>query len=205
MTNKPNESRRPNMTREDYLLEYITQLRPLFWEQSIALPDNLRVSCGWPRAQGRKGSHAIGQCFARQASRDTTSEIFISPVLDDAVDVGAVLVHELIHAWDDCRHGHHGPFRKAALAVGLQGKMRFTTAGPELKERLNALRSHLGPYPHASLDSSQQAGKQKTRLVKVVCDRSGCNYCFWTRRLHLDRGIPTCVCESRMSEIARRW
>jgi hypothetical protein len=199
---RQDESRRG--TREDYLVEYIDLLRPLFWDRNIILPDNLRVSCGWPRAHGRQGSLAIGQCFARQASRDTTSEIFISPVLDDAVDVGAVLVHELIHAWDDCRHGHRGPFRKAALAVGLQGKMRATTAGPELKERLNALCSHLGPYPHAKLDSSQVAGKQKTRLMKVVCDRNGCNYCFWTTRFHLDRGTPTCVCGSRMSEIARR-
>ncbi len=192
-------------TREDYLVEYIEGLRPLFWEQNIILPGNLRVSCGWPRLQGRKGSHAIGQCFARQASRDTTSELFISPVLEDAVQVGEVLVHELIHAWDDCKNGHRGPFRKAALAVGLQGKMRATTAGPELKARLNALSSQLGPYPHASLDCSQVPGKQKTRLVKVVCDRYGCNYCLWTTRKWLDIGIPTCNCGSTMSEIARRW
>jgi hypothetical protein len=204
MATSPNETRRPGLTREDYLLEYITVLRPLFSEHAIELPDSLRVSCGWPRATGRKGSHAIGQCFARQASRDTTSEIFISPVLDNAVDVGAVLVHELIHAWDDCRHGHRGPFRKVALAVGLEGKMRATTASPELKERLNALCSGLGPYPHASLDSSQVPGKQRTRLVKVVCDRYGCNYCFWTTRMWLDVGTPTCVCGSSMSEIARR-
>src|SRR5262249_53310025 len=125
-------------TREDYLNHYINLLRPLFLAKSIVLPENLRVSCGWPRAQGGKGSHAIGQCFARCASRDTTSEIFISPALDNPVEVGAVLIHELIHAWDDCRHGHRGPFRKAALAVGLQGKMRATIAGPKLQERLNA-------------------------------------------------------------------
>jgi hypothetical protein len=181
-------------------------LRPLFDEKGITLPTSLRIACGWPlgRRLGRQGrSHAIGQCFVQKASSDGSSEIFISPELDNGVTVAAVLVHELIHAADDCRNGHRAPFRKMAIGVGLAGPMRATHAGPELRERLNALCIELGPYPHARLDATLVSRKQGTRLIKVVCNRASCRYSVWTTRTWLDLGTPTCVCGSRMSEIAR--
>lgn len=182
-------------------------LRPLFEERGIVLPDSFRIACGWPlgRQSGTTGrSHAIGQCFAQRASKDGTSEIFVSPELDKAFSVLPVLVHELIHAADDCVSGHRGPFRKMAITVGLHGPMRSTYAGPELRARLNALSTELGPYPHASLDASQAHKKQGTRLIKVVCDRASHGYSCWTTRMWLDEGTPTCVCGSRMSEVTRR-
>ena len=79
-------------TREDWLIEAVDALRALFAERGIALPEKIRVSCGWPhsgnRGQGR--AHVIGQCWAR---KDGTSEVFISPVLDDGLAVATVLVH----------------------------------------------------------------------------------------------------------------
>ena len=125
-------------TREDWLQATATMLRPLFDEKGITLPTSLRIACGWPlgRRLGRQGrSHAIGQCFVQKASSDGSSEIFISPELDNGVTVAAVLVHELIHAADDCRNGHRAPFRKMAIGVGLAGPMRATHAGPEPKAR----------------------------------------------------------------------
>jgi hypothetical protein len=193
-------------TREDWLVNAVSGLRPLFAEKSILLPDRIRISCGWPHAgnRGRGIAHTIGQCWARKASHDGTSELFVSPVLDDGVTVGGVLTHELVHSADDCRNGHRGPFRKMAIALGLEGPMRATYPGPALKERLNALVASIGPYPHARLDPTQVSVKQKTRLVKVVCDRSSCGYAFWTTRMWLDLGTPTCVCGATMSEIALR-
>ncbi|MDP2403742.1 MAG: hypothetical protein Q8M27_07925 [Methylotenera sp.] len=34
------------------------------------------------------------------------NEIFISPKLDDSVEVMDTLVHELVHAADNCEHKH---------------------------------------------------------------------------------------------------
>jgi len=190
-------------TREDWLRAAATMLRPSFEEENIVLPASFRIACGWPlgRQRGSRGSsHAIGQCWAQRASKDGCSEIFISPELDDPCAVTAVLVHELIHAADDCQHGHRGPFRKMATAIGLCGPMRSTYAGPDLRERLNVLCGHLGPYPHARLDATQVARKQGTRLIKVVCKRTDCGYSVWTTRMWLDLGTPICVCGSGMSE-----
>jgi len=194
-------------TREEWLLAAAELLRPLFVDKGIPLPDAMRIACGWPlgRRRGSPGrSHTIGQCFTRKASGDGTSEIFISPELDDAVTVLGVMIHEFIHAADDCRNGHRGPFRKMALSIGLRGPMRSTRPGPELAERLNDLSKQLGPYPHARLDAAQVPGKQTTRLIKVVCDRQAHGYATWTTRRWLDDGTTTCPCGSSMSEVTRR-
>jgi hypothetical protein len=192
-------------TREDWLVAASGLLRPIFSEAGIAVPDSLRISCGWPYGS-RRGSRsdAIGQCWARKASNDGASEIFISPALDDSFAVAAVMVHEFVHAADDCRNGHKKPFRDMAIRVGLKGPMRATSAGPELARRLNALCEVLGPYPHARLDPARVTRTQGTRLIKIVCDRPGHNYSVWTTRMWLDVGTPVCPCGSRMSEIARR-
>jgi len=126
-------------------------------------------------------------------------------MLDDAFEVTEVLCHELIHAALDCEDGHGPRFRKLAVAIGLEGPMRSTHAGPELRECLNVLCAELGPYPHARLDPTQGLKKQSTRLIKVVCNRAP-NECFafWTTRKHLDLGTPTCWCGSTMSEVTRR-
>jgi hypothetical protein len=194
-------------TREDWLLSAAEMLRPLFEEKEILLPRAFRIACGWPlgRRRGSQGrSHALGQCWPHRASKDGSSEIFISPELDDAIVVLGVQVHELIHAADDCRNGHRGPFRKMALAMGLCGPMRSTEPGPDLRGPLNVLSNQLGPYPHARLDATQRPGKQSTRLIKVVCDRQSHGYAFWTTAMWLDEGTPTCVCGSCMSRVARK-
>jgi hypothetical protein len=188
------------MTREEWLNRMTEALRPHFEGVRLSLPA-LRVSCGWPSARGLASptskNRTIGQCWAPHCSADGTSELFISPVLADAADVAAVLVHELIHAAIGCDQGHGPQFRRAALAAGLTGKMTATTATPELAERLNVLAAQIGPYPHASLDRSQQK-KQSTRLIKLRCPE--CGYTVRTTRQWIAAGLPTCPCGQEMQE-----
>lgn len=106
-----------------------------------------------------------------------------------------VLVHELVHAADDCRSGHKGAFRRLATAIGLTGRMTATVAGPELAARLHALAEELGPYPHAALDASMRK-KQSTRMLKVVCP--DCGYAVRTTNKWLEIGVPTCPCGTEM-------
>src|SRR5690349_10363518 len=119
-------------TREEWLVAAVEAFRPMF----SALVDEqipaVRVSVGWPGGNGRKNA-VIGQCWATAASADKVAQLFISPVLDDAVRVLDVLAHEIIHAIDDCQSGHKGRFAKIAKALGLTGKMTATVAGDELK------------------------------------------------------------------------
>ncbi len=57
------------------------------------------------------------------------NQIFISPALSDSVAVLDTLMHELIHAVDDCENKHGPVFKKMALKLGLKGPMRSAGAG----------------------------------------------------------------------------
>ena len=113
--------------------------------------------------------------------------------------MGAVLVHELVHHAVGVEHGHKGPFRKCAVAVGLVGPMRATTAGPALASRLHALAESIGPYPHAQLDANAGRKKQTTRMLKVTCADCGC-IVRMTRQWLDEVGAPTCACGGAMAE-----
>ena len=78
----------------------------------------------------------MGQCWSRQSSSNEQNQIFISPVLHDDVEVLDTLVHELVHAVDDCQHKHGKEFKAIALSLGLKGPMRSADAGPELRQTL---------------------------------------------------------------------
>lgn len=189
------------MTREQWLLQMVERLRPVFAQAGHPLPAPIRVSCGWPteRALAPTGKNrSVGQCFSTACSADGAHELFVSPALDDPERVSEVLVHELCHAVDNCRHGHGPQFRTIAIAVGLEGPMTATVAGPQLRERLNALLSQMPGYPHRTLDMRVDAKKQGTRLLKIVCP--SCGYTARTTRQWLSRGLPACPCGVRMAE-----
>jgi hypothetical protein len=184
-------------TREAWLATLAHKLRPQFAAYGGTLPDQLRISSGWParRAVSRHNRH-IGECWARSASRDGTVEIFISPYLEAPLEVGCTLIHELVHAAVGVEWGHQGPFKRLALAIGLKGPMRSTHAGEVLRARLNVLITTLGPYPHARLNPMWQRHKQSTRLHKVMCQ--ACGYTARITMRWLERGLPTCPCGTAM-------
>src|SRR5262249_48098986 len=124
---------------------------------------------------------------------------FLSPCLADPVEVGAVLVHELVHHAVGVEHGHKGPFRKLAVAIGLTGPMRSTSAGPALTERLHAIAKSIGPFPHATLDPVTGRKKQSTRMLRVTCTECGC-IVRMTRQWIEEVGTPTCACGGEMAE-----
>lgn len=180
-------------TREAWLEKAAAAMRPLFDAQGADVYPKFRVSCGFPK--GGKGK-TIGQAWTPKASGDGTAELFISPVLQDPVRVLDVLMHELVHAVVGNDHGHKGPFRKLAKALGLEGKMTATVAGPKLAETLKWTAAELGAYPHAEL-STMTVAKQTTRQLKVVCEDCGC-IARMTQKWLDDTGPPTCGCGGKM-------
>ena len=188
------------MSREHWLGELVSALRPAFAEAGFPLPERIRVACGWPSRSALAGrNRRIGEAWSERCSADGTHETFLSPVLADPVEVGAVLVHELVHHAVGVEHGHKGPFRRCALAMGLEGSMRATTAGAALRERLHALAEGIGPYPHAALQGGEGRRKQSTRMLRVVCDACGC-LARMTRQWIDMAGPPTCGCGGTMLE-----
>ena len=160
----------PIPTREQWFLDVTNDLRENhFLECGHEIPTDVKVSCGFPSKNARAGKNqAIGVCHPRSHSEDKINEIFINPSESDSVDVLDTLVHELIHAIDDCQNGHKKAFKDIAISVGLTGKMTSTIATPELEETLQDLVRRYGEYPHAKIDTSQRK-KQTTRMLKVEC------------------------------------
>lgn len=195
------------ITREQFLNKAVDALRPWFKQAGFPVPDKVRVTCGWPssNALARKKRH-IGECWPRSASKDKFNEIFISPCVDEFVAgqraqcVGEILVHELVHAVDDCKNAHKGPFKKVMKAVGLEGKPTATEPGDALYAELKRIESRLCGYPHAKLDATKTKRKaQTTRMVKCEC--GDCGYTVRTTRKWLeDVGAPICPCNKKPME-----
>ena len=195
---------RSQPTREEWLGRLVDLLRVDFTAAGHPLPERIRVSCGWPSRSAMSGSNRrIGEAWSARASGDGAHETFITPALCGPIDVGAVLVHELVHHAVGLECGHKGPFRRLALALGLEGKMTATVAGEELRDRLHALTNHIGPYPHAALEGSTNKKRQTTRMLKVTCSACGC-LVRMTRQWLDTCGVPTCGCGGEMIEEGNR-
>jgi hypothetical protein len=159
----------------------------------------IRVACGWPSKSAlRSAKQRLGECWYAGSSADHKSHnIFISPSLDSVPVILATLTHELAHVAAGSKAGHGPAFKRIARACGLTGKMTATVAGAELRKRVNSLAPLLGPYPHASIDSSQRQ-KQGTRMLKVICP--DCGYTVRTTQQWLEHGLPTCPCGAEMQQ-----
>jgi hypothetical protein len=184
-------------TREAYLLAATEKLRTgLFLEHGVNIPE-VRVSVGFPG--GGSARKRIGEYWHASAIKDGIPQIFISPVLNDAIDALDVLVHELVHACTPGA-GHKKPFKDLGLKVGLVGKPKSMGAGPDLKVRLNAMVSELGPYPHAGINL-QDRKKQTTRLNKCECQ--SCGYTVRVTQKWLEIGAPICPCNGESMEVSQ--
>ncbi len=175
------------LSREGWLLAAIDLLRPLFQQQGHRIPATIQVSCGFASTGTR--SHHVGQCWSRKSSSNGHNQIFISPVLYDPVEVLDTLVHELVHAVDDCQHKHGQEFKKIALSLGLKGPMRSANAGPELRRKLEAIAHELRAYPHGQLKVSHRLSVSKPR-PKAKCSKCGFQVPMF--RKFLAYGPPLC-------------
>lgn len=178
------------MTREEWLTKAAKRIEAMFAEAGHTKAPAYRVSCGFP-SRGARGK-SIGECWASNASTDKHCEMFISPLIDNAVRALDILVHEMVHAYLGNEAGHGPAFRRLATALGLEGKMTATVASPALVLKLQKLREAIGEYPHAALRAAQGGKKQTTRLLKAACPV--CGYTIRVTQKWADMGMPLCPC-----------
>jgi len=183
--------------REAWLARLTDRLRPHFLAAGYTIPDKVRVSCGWPSSGGLAPLRRVGgQCWYADNSADNTAEIFISPTIDDPMDVAHILAQELVHATLGPGYGHGPVFKKCATAIGLEGPMRSTVASEAFKRAVQPMLNRLGDYGHASLGGDAKVAgapkKQAARLLKVVCPWATCDYTVRITRKWLDAGAPIC-------------
>jgi hypothetical protein len=199
--------------REAWLTTLVEALRPTLAAVG-PLPD-IRITCGFPSRGGLARKRlVVGQCWPATHSVAGRSEIFISPLIDDAFKVAHIVLHELLHAVVGCVHGHRGPFKRAATRIGFVGKPTSTVPGEALANHIwYRVLPELGPYPHVRIEhpevrisfseipEKKEAGL-KTRLIKAVCD--DCGYVTRTTRKWLvHRGPPLCPCSCNPMTIER--
>ena len=160
--------------REAWLLDALPSLVALLDQAGApAFPTPL-LSVGFPYGIRKGRGKTIGQCWT--LTDQERAHIFVHPCLDEPLRVLDVVAHELIHAAVGCRHGHRGPFAAVARAIGLDGKLTATTAGPRLHAQLAAIVARVGSYPHRALDPDlieRTRKKQSTRMRKYVCPGCG--------------------------------
>lgn len=197
----------PAINREEWLQQFVELLRPYFKEYvGQEIPEKVHVSCGWPSSKGlARKARALGECFPSRMSKAEYNEIFISPTKNDSFEVGAMLVHELIHAVDDCVNSHHGRFIDLAKKAGLCRPWTSTTPGDALAGVLREMIATLGQYPHSELDKTafDDVKKQGTRLIKVACPEADCGVVCRMTRKYIETGrIPTCACGTKMEVAA---
>jgi hypothetical protein len=198
-------------TRESWLESAVDIFRPRFIEVGLPLPELIHVSVGFAYGARQENGKVLGQCWARQASDDGANHVFISPEIGDTFDVLETLLHELIHAADDCKSGHKGEFAKAATRLGLLSPMTFTPASPEVQAELLLIAVELGDYPHGALHPTMVKAKtpvpvgapltgttklhsgpakQTARMIKCSC--ATCGYTVRTSRRWIDVALPIC-------------
>jgi hypothetical protein len=157
----------PSLERQHWLERAVEALRVRFYGVGYTIPQKIRVSIGWPKRAASCGH--IGECWSAAASSDKHAELFISPELMEGLRILDVLAHELVHATTP-GDGHGKLFKQCALAIGLQGPMRSTTAGPGFVIWAEALFKRIGPYPSGFLIDTP---KQTTRMLKCKCSKCG--------------------------------
>jgi len=187
-------------TREEWLLAAVEAVRPLFSKKHHQIPLDCQVSCGFASTGTR--SHHIGQCWSRLSSTDERNQIFISPALYEPVEVLDTLVHELVHAVDNCEHKHGKEFKKIALSLGMVGPMRSAEAGPELKSKLVVIAKTLGPYPHGKLKVTHRKVVSRSR-PRAKCPDCGFQVPMLKRFLAF--GAPICPKDKVEMEQVGDW
>lgn len=181
-------------TREEWLNKMLhAHVAPLLKQHGCIVPKDCKVSVGFPG--GGSARKRIGECWPRSRSSIKVNEIFINPIVVDQKVIVATLIHEAIHAADDCKSGHKGAFFRAAKAVGLEGKMTATHAGEELANWITAAIAKMPVFAYGSLDLTGRK-KQGIRQRKVIC--VDCGYTLRTTQKWIDVGLPTCCCGGHM-------
>lgn len=186
---KTQKTQAGQLTREQWLNEFITDARGTFAALESPLPGNVRAAICPPHRKMR----AIGLCWTGDVTEDKGREIWVTSAETDPVRVAGILVHELCHAAlpHEVKHGRE--FRLLATAVGLRGKMTATTEGEEFKSLWAATLARLGPLPAGRYTHGRAVDFRVQKTPKMT--NMACPECGFVAKVRLDQmaaGRLTC-------------
>ena len=189
-----------NPSRESWLMEAVEKIKPIFERMGYQVP-LVKVSVGFP-STGSKGRH-LGQCWSTRSSDDGVNQIFIAPHLPTPIEVLDTLVHELVHAVDDCQSGHGENFKRIAKDIGLKGPMRSAGADESLMKDLIKISNQLGNFPHGRLSIPRAASNAGIKRPGAKCSK--CGYEVVMLKKFLSLGPPICPKDIGAMEPTGEW
>lgn len=182
---------KPSQTREAWAKAAIDLIAAEIVQPCTAIPKPLiRVSVAMLSAK------VLGECYPRSRSADNHNEIFIAAHTADSMLHLATLAHEIIHAYDDNKNGHRGPFATLARKIGLEGKLTATVVheGTDLHAQLSDIHALLGDIPHAEI-SNVPKDKGNRNGYKIECGACGFKANTskkWASRIYTGFACPVC-------------
>lgn len=153
------------MNREEWLASAKDILVPLVQFQAAKPIPQFYLSVGFPKGQ------AVGQCWSGKLSEDGLPHIFISPVVNDPIDVLSILMHEIIHT-SEPNAGHRIEFSTVAARLGFIRPWTGHQINHVLRKRLSLVVEELGEYEHSKLVVPAR-GSKGSRLRKHTCNQCG--------------------------------
>jgi len=171
---------------DTWLDSALQEVKDLFVEYGYKVPA-VKVTLGFT-SKGLRSS-TVGECWPRKASTSNVNHIFISPANTSSESIISTLIHECIHAIDNCEHGHGKEFKKIALDIGFKLPMRSTPAGEELQSRIEKIVGRIGEYRDSTIKATHQPRLRKPP-ARATCSK--CGYSVSMLKQFLDQGPPLC-------------
>jgi hypothetical protein len=136
---------------EVWLDQAVEYFKPIFMKGGYQIPP-IALSVGFADDgyKPHRKSNTAAICYAKQCSAEGINQIIITPLRTEPLDIIWLLCHELIHAVDDCVHGHGAVFHEIAYSVGYWPCKKSTMKEMIQFEELSIdIASKLGRYPRA--------------------------------------------------------
>jgi hypothetical protein len=186
------------LNREAWLTNAAKLVEPIF--KGFTLKP-YRLTCGWPSRNGTgRKKRVVGECHSIESSKGGVHEIFISPVLEESLEVLGTVCHEVAHvvAGIDAKHGAR--FVKVCKHVGLtKGKATEVMPGDALNLRLAKVVGKLGKYPHSALVGVRKPARPGAGGISLTCPMCACLVRISRKWLDM-AGCPTCGCGAKMTK-----
>lgn len=154
-------------TREDWANKILGFFAPRLAELGIVMPPERSVRVGVTPLSRT----TLGRCHSsNQSATGSVNFIALCTKQADARELVHTLVHEYLHACDDCASGHRHRWKRWADKLGISARGHERNA--LLDQLINAALATVGePVQHVASKGRPPARKSQVRVVCPTCRR----------------------------------
>jgi hypothetical protein len=181
-----------HMTPDRWLYDLHMALRPWFRDAGYPVPGRVSLHMGFPKGARRTGEswHLLDIEKGQMRHR-----VFVAPTLDDPIDVGNIVVQELVHACvtaeahaqgaEKMPPPHGKRFKTVCAAVGIAAPVgeSFSATfiddgthgtpgwpkGKALRQHLEQITARMPPYPHKAWERPHKQKAVREKWLPLEC------------------------------------